>query len=164
MADDIRFRLLFVCMGNICRSPAAEGIMKKRLEEAGMNASVYVDSAGTGGWHAGDLPDHRMRRLGSKRGYTFDSRARQVRTGDFSTFDLILVMDPQNAQDLGPFDPGRTSLHKVRQFTDFAAGRPEKFVPDPYYGTDTDFEQVLDILEDGCTHLLGYLKAKVAAE
>lgn len=145
-------------MGNICRSPAAEGIMKKRITEAGLNDVVTIDSAGTGGWHAGDPADARMRKHGSRRGYDFDSIARQVRSSDFRDFDLILVMDRQNLQDIRPFAPDSAAMAKVKMFTDYAEDREETHVPDPYYGGDAGFEHVIDILENGCEHLLKKLQ------
>ncbi|MBL9117403.1 MAG: low molecular weight phosphotyrosine protein phosphatase [Verrucomicrobiaceae bacterium] len=154
MADKKPFRLLFVCLGNICRSPAAEGIMKKFVEDSGRSADFFIDSAGTADWHEGKFPDARMTRQGSKRGYNFDSIARQVRSEDFSNFDLILVMDQNNLREIRHFNPDGNLMHKVMLFTDFAINRSETQVPDPYYGGDDGFEQVLDILEDGCRELL----------
>ena len=156
-------RLLFVCMGNICRSPCAEGVMLKKVEQAGLSDCIHIDSAGTGGWHAGDAADNRMRRHAKARGYSLDSLARQVRPSDFEDFDLILVMDQQNLRDIRPFAPDEAAMKKVRLFCEFAKGRSEKQVPDPYYGGDAGFEQVLDIIEDGCTHLIECLKATAAA-
>jgi len=147
-------------MGNICRSPAAEGIMKKRLADAGLQSAVVVDSAGTGGWHAGDSADARMQRHGRRRGYEFDSIARQVTSSDFHDFDLILVMDQQNLRDIRPFAPDAAAMEKVKLFTDYAEDREETHVPDPYYGGDGGFEHVLDILENGCEHLLRRLAAQ----
>lgn len=152
------YRLLFVCMGNICRSPAAEGIMRKRVADAGLDAAVEIDSAGTGGWHEGEPADARMRKHGLRRGYSFDSIARQVQTRDFRDFDLILIMDQQNLRDIRPFAPDAEAMKKVRLFTDFAEDRRETAVPDPYYGGDQGFEHVLDILENGCDHLLSKLE------
>jgi len=97
------FKLLFVCMGNICRSPAAHGVMQKQVNDVGLQDQVLIDSAGTGGWHVGSLPDNRMRKHASKRGYTLDHLARQVRSSDFEEFDLILVMDQQNMREIGRF-------------------------------------------------------------
>ena len=163
MADPKKFRLLFVCMGNICRSPAAEGIMKKLVHDAGLSERIIIDSAGTGGWHAGEPADSRMRRHGARRGYDFDSIARQVRHADFHDFDLILIMDQQNRRDIAPFNPSGDLLHKVKFFTDYARDRTEKQVPDPYYGGDAGFEHVLDILENGCGHLLADIRAQIDA-
>ena len=98
-----KFRVLFVCLGNICRSPAAEGVLRHLAGQRGLQDRVEVDSAGTGDWHCGDLPDARMRQHAARRGYDLSSRARQVRPEDFAAFDLILVMDRQNRQDLREF-------------------------------------------------------------
>jgi protein-tyrosine phosphatase len=153
------FRILFVCMGNICRSPAAEGIMKKLAADAGLAEQVEIDSAGTGGWHEGEPADARMRRHGLRRGYTFDSIARQIQERDFREFDLILIMDQQNLHDIRPFAPTAEAMQKVKRFTDYAEDRSETAVPDPYYGGDAGFEHVLDILENGCEHLCRKLSA-----
>jgi len=152
------FKLLFVCMGNICRSPAAHGVMQKLVNEAGLQDQVLIDSAGTGGWHAGSMPDNRMRKHASKRGYTLDHVARQVGSSDFEEFDLILVMDQQNLSEIRHFCGDPELMNKVKFFCEFAKDRPEKQVPDPYYGGDQGFEQVLDIVENGCGHLLEHVR------
>ena len=157
------FKILFVCMGNICRSPAAEGVMRQLVEEQGLLGRVVVDSAGTGGWHSGNLPDERMVKHAAKRGYVLDSRARQVRESDFENFDLLLVMDRQNLREIRPFADRPQQMQKVRLFCEFAKDREEKEVPDPYYGGDDGFEQVLDIVENGCQHLLKYIRQKIHA-
>ena len=151
-------RLLFVCLGNICRSPAAEAVMKKMVQDAGLSDRVTIDSAGTAGWHEGNPPDARMQKHGKQRGYRFDSVARQVRESDFEDFDLILVMDQQNLRDIRGFNPDGKLMHKVKLFTDFAKDRTETKVPDPYYGGDEGFEQVLDIVENGCGYLLKWVQ------
>jgi protein-tyrosine phosphatase len=152
------FRLLFVCMGNICRSPCAEGVMRDLVEREGLSDRILIDSAGTGGWHAGELPDNRMRKHALARGFTLDSRARQVRPQDFTDFDLILVMDQQNLSDIRPFAPDAAAMKKVKLFCEYAEDRDETEVPDPYYGGAAGFEQVLDIVENGCGHLLAKLR------
>lgn len=151
-------RILFVCMGNICRSPAAEGVMRSFVERDGLSRRVELDSAGTGGWHAGDLPDSRMRRHAAKRGYTLTSRARQVCAEDFDDFDLILVMDEQNRRDLRAFARSAADMQKVRLFCEFVTDRPETDVPDPYYGGEDGFETVLDLVENGCEGILRSLR------
>jgi protein-tyrosine phosphatase len=159
-----RTKLLFVCLGNICRSPAAEGVMLALIAKSGLAEHISVDSAGIGGWHAGDLPDKRMRQHAAKRGYSLDSRARQVRTADFSEFDFILVMDRQNLRDIKDFAPDAASMKRVRMFCDFLHDRKETEVPDPYYDGPDGFELVLDIVENGCAGLLSYVtqQAKTA--
>jgi protein-tyrosine phosphatase len=155
------FKLLFVCMGNICRSPAADGIMRHRVMKAALDHRIHIDSAGTGGWHAGKGADDRMRRHGGLRGYQFDHIARQVREEDFHEFDLILVMDQQNLREIRPFNPAGDQMHKVRLFCEFAKDREESEVPDPYYGGAQGFEHVLDIVENGCTHLLQHIQTQL---
>ena len=149
-----KYRILFVCMGNICRSPAAHGVMETLIERDGLTERIQVDSAGTGGWHTGDLPDSRMRRHAARRGYDLISRARQVKASDFRDFDLILVMDHQNLRDLRAFTQSPNDMQKVKLFCEFVKGRPETEVPDPYYGGDERFETVLDLVENGCEEIL----------
>jgi len=158
------FKLLFVCMGNICRSPAADGIMHHLVKAEGLADRIHIDSAGTGGWHAGDAADPRMRKHAKLRGYSLGSIARQVRERDFEDFDLILVMDQQNLREIRPFNPDGKLMHKVKMFCDFAEDREESEVPDPYYGGDAGFEQVLDIVENGCEHLLQHVKERMKDE
>ena len=153
------FSVLFVCLGNICRSPAAEGIMKHQLEINGLTDKVFVDSAGIGGWHVGDLPDARMRVHGSRRGYDFCSRARQIKRADFDRFDLIIVMDDDNYDDvcsLARNEDDRAKVHLMTEYLNRFKGR--RSVPDPYYGGDAGFELVLELLEDGCERLIELIK------
>ena len=164
MPDAPSFSLLFVCMGNICRSPCAEAVMLNQLDRAGLGDRVHIDSAGTGGWHAGEHADPRMRRHAARRGYALDSLARQVRTSDFERFDLILVMDQQNLRDIRPFAPDDAAMKKVRLFCEFATERSEAQVPDPYYDGEAGFEQVLDIVENGCQHLLEHIQVKLGPQ
>ena len=148
-------RLLFVCLGNICRSPAAEGVMRTLVENAGRGDEFVIDSAGIGGWHVGQLPDSRMRRRGSVRGYRFDSRARQLSEADFSRFDLILVMDNANVRAVKAMASAPEQRDKVRMLGSYMtshAGVSE--IPDPYYGDDSDFDYALDLIEDACRGLL----------
>lgn len=136
--------------------------MLNMVQEAGLEDVIHIDSAGTGGWHAGQLPDHRMRSHALKRGYSLDSKARQVRSEDFAEFDFILVMDRQNLEDIRPFAPHQKAMEKVILFCHHAKDRKETEVPDPYYGGAAGFEQVLDIVENGCTHLLTSLRQSAA--
>ncbi len=153
------FSILFVCLGNICRSPAAEGIMKHQLELNGLTDKVFVDSAGIGGWHVGDLPDARMRVHGSRRGYDFCSRARQIKRADFDRFDLIIVMDDDNYDDVCSLARNEDDRAKVRLMTEYLNRfKGRRSVPDPYYGGDAGFELVLDLLEDGCERLIELIK------
>jgi protein-tyrosine phosphatase len=148
------YQILFVCLGNICRSPAAEGVMHSMVEQAGLNSMIHIDSAGTEGWHRGKLPDARMREAAKARGYTLQSRARQVRLADLETFDLILAMDADNLRNLRALDPEGLHTKKIQAFCDFCTDHDEKEVPDPYYGGSEGFEKVLDLLEDGCANVL----------
>lgn len=156
------YKLLFVCMGNICRSPAAEGVMKHLIEREGLGGVIHVDSAGTGGWHAGNRADARMRKAAGARGYDLTSIARQVAHGDFDDFDLILIMDEQNRADIRPFLPEKARPRQLRLFCEFCTGHDVTEVPDPYYGGAQGFEDVLDLLEDGCEGVLLYIRDELA--
>jgi len=155
---DNEISLLFICLGNICRSPAAEGIMKKIVDERGMGDRFRIDSAGIGSWHVGQLPDQRMRRHGALHGYTFDSRARQFKAGDFDRFDYIAVMDHENYADVTDKARNEEDMKKVICMADYLRSHPRyKTIPDPYYGGDKDFELVIELLEDACNGLLDKL-------
>ena len=151
-------RILFVCLGNICRSPAADGIMQKLVEDAGLNNLITIDSAGTYGGHAGDLPDARMRHHARRRGYVLHHRSRKVRSDDFEDFDLILAMDDANYDNLFRIAPSPEARQKIRRMTDFSQRLLVDHVPDPYYEGANGFERVLDILEDACSGLLSAIK------
>lgn len=149
-------KILFVCLGNICRSPAADGIFSTRIAEAGLAGTLMCDSCGTGDWHVGALPDPRMRAAGTRRGFRFAHRARQLRDDDFAAFDLLVVMDEQNRRDVLARAPRGFDAGKVRVFTEFCTGKFADLsgVPDPYWSEDDGFDRVLDILENGCGELL----------
>lgn len=148
-------RILFICLGNICRSPAADGIMKRLVSEAGLDDDFMIDSAGIGSWHVGQLPDHRMRRHGLLHGYTFDHRARQVSARDFDHFDYIAVMDQENYNDINRQARSETDRQKIIRLSDYLRHHPgQQTIPDPYYGNDRDFEYVIELLEDACATLL----------
>jgi len=147
-------KLLFVCLGNICRSPAAEGIMKKLVKDAGLKNEFYIDSAGTSGWHEGELPDSRMHAHAKRRGYTLDSLSRAVRPSDFDEFDMILAMDDNNFRILKNSAPSIEAEQKIHRMTDFQKHLKYNHVPDPYYGGAKGFDLVIDILEDACEGLL----------
>ena len=155
------FRLLFVCLGNICRSPTAEGVMRHVVAEAGMQDEVELDSAGTGSWHVGSAPDERASAAAGARGVTLAGAARQVRPQDFEDFDLILAMDAANLRDLralaGGEDDGKIRL--LREFDPATAGSGDLDVPDPYYGAPGGFEEVLDLVEAACRGLLEEIRA-----
>lgn len=152
------YKVLFVCLGNICRSPAGEGIFKKMVNEEGLDHYIKVDSAGTSGYHDGELPDHRMRRHGAKRGYTFDSLSRKFTARDFDKFDLILAMDDSNYYNILALAPDLEAEKKVRRMVDFSRKYVHDHVPDPYYSGTDGFELVLDLLEDACKGLLEEIK------
>jgi len=154
-----KVRVLFVCLGNICRSPAAEGIMQKLVEKNGLGDFIEVDSAGTSGWHEGELPDERMREHGEKRDYSFGSRARKFRSSDFKEFDYIIVMDKNNYNNVKSMADGKEQIGKIRMMTDYSMQYSHHdYVPDPYYGGASGFELVLDLLEDACEGLLQTIK------
>ncbi len=154
-----QIRLLFVCLGNICRSPAAEGIMAGIVEKNDLQDIIVVDSAGTSGWHEGDLPDERMRSHGEKRGYDFCSRARKFRRSDFDDFDYIIVMDQNNYTTVKSMASGPEQAGKIHLMTDYAVQySSQDEIPDPYYGGTSGFELVLDLLEDACEGLLQSIK------
>lgn len=142
--------VLMVCMGNICRSPTAEAVLRHKLRAAGLEARVQVDSAGTHAWHAGAPPDMRSQRHATRRGYDLSAlRAREVVDADFTRFDLILAMDWDNLALLEERCPPELQ-HKLQRLTQFARRHDSPVVPDPYSGGADGFEQVLDLIEDAC--------------
>jgi protein-tyrosine phosphatase len=147
-------KILFVCLGNICRSPAAEGIFKQKVQEQGLEAAYHIDSAGTYGYHEGELPDSRMRSHALQRGYKLTSRSRPIKEDDFRKFDLIIGMDDNNIYNLKRLAPDREAQQKIRLMTDYCQYYKDDHVPDPYYCGPSGFEHVLDLLEDACEGLL----------
>ena len=147
--------LLFVCLGNICRSPAAEGVMRHVVEASPLlRGNVEVDSAGIGAWHTGQLPDSRMRSCAARRGYDLNSRARQVKTSDFDRFDYIFAMDHENVADLERLARNDADRQKILCLADYLTEHPDYHtVPDPYYGGEADFELALDLIEDACAEV-----------
>ena len=139
-------KILFVCLGNICRSPAAEGVFLDLIAKKNLQAEFVVDSAGTGDWHVGELPDRRMRLAALNRGVELTSRARQFKKVDFDKFDLVIVMDDSNFKNV--YSMASTEIHKskIKKFTDFSTSSDD-IVPDPYFGGDEGFEEVLDLVE-----------------
>jgi protein-tyrosine phosphatase len=147
-------RILFVCLGNICRSPTAEGVMRRVVREAGLEDEVEIDSAGTGGWHVGAPPDARASEAARRRGTTLSGAARRFDPAvDFERFDVILAMDADNRRDLLALAPDGEARAKVRMFR---AG--DQDVPDPYYGGDDGFEHVLDLAEEAALSLVDELR------
>ena len=154
-------RILFVCMGNICRSPTAEAVMRGLVREAGLEHEFEIDSAGTGSWHAGDAPDRRATEAARGRGVSLEGAARQVRPRDFEHYDLLLAMDRENLRELRTFSPDGDTAGKARLLREFdpaSAGAPDLDVPDPYYGGPQGFETVLDQVEAACKGLLDALR------
>ena len=158
-------RILFVCMGNICRSPAAEGIAKKFLEKKGLNGTIEIDSAGTLDYHTGELPDSRMIKHASKRGYKLDSRARQFNPdNDFDHFDYIVTMDDDNYSEITSLDKKNKYKDKVYRMVSFSNKLKANEVPDPYYSGSDGFEYVIDILEDSIDGLLKKVEDDIRRE
>ncbi|MAB13842.1 low molecular weight protein-tyrosine-phosphatase [Parvibaculum sp.] len=155
MSKGKRPAVLFVCLGNICRSPTAEAVFRARAAAAGLD--VEIDSAGTGAWHVGKSPDPRAQAAGEARGYDLSPlRARQVKAADFQRFDLILAMDEDNYEMLCLKAPGDVR-ERIVMMMDFAPDHPERSVPDPYYGGDDGFAHVLDMLEEASDGLIAHL-------
>lgn len=158
MSNPKKLRVLFVCMGNICRSPTAEGVFKHQVEQAGLKAQIESDSAGTHAYHIGEPPDARSQAAAAKRGYDLSAqRARQVSVEDFAGFDYVLAMDLHNRELLLQRCPAE-HRGKVRLFLEFAEGAAVREVPDPYYGGAQGFEEVLDLVEDAAEGLLRHIK------
>jgi protein-tyrosine phosphatase len=158
-------KILFVCLGNICRSPTAEGVMRKLVAEAEMKippTRIEIDSAGTGGWHVGEAPDARATEAALRREIALESVARQLRREDLEDFDLILAMDSSNARALralAPEEAMRAKVRLLREFDPESAGLDDLDVPDPYYDSAHGFEIVLDQIEAACAGLLDYVRA-----
>lgn len=157
-----RKSILFVCLGNICRSPAAEGIMRSIISNMGAEPWLSVDSAGTGRYHIGELPDHRMRIHARRRGLELTHRCRQVTESDFYDFDLIIGMDASNISNLRRICPDpmlQTKIHAMAEWLD--AGCRFDHIPDPYYEGAEGFELVLDLLSGGCERLYASLAGQI---
>ena len=152
----MKHSLLFICLGNICRSPAAEGVMRQMAERRRLGDSIVVDSAGIGAWHVGEQPDHRMCSHARKRGYDLTTlRARQFSSADFDHFDLIIGMDQENLRAIRAKARNKEDEQKIRLMADYLRHNPSHpTIPDPYYGSDRDFELVIELLEDACEGLL----------
>ncbi len=151
-------KILFVCMGNICRSPTAEGVFRQKVIDAGLQDRVYIDSAGTHAYHVGEPPDSRAQAAALKRGFDLsDQRARRVSPVDFEEFDYVIAMDSSNAADLHAICPPGQE-HKIKLFLEFGERFDVTEVPDPYYGGSTGFERVLDLIEDAAEGLLNEIR------
>lgn len=154
-------KILFVCLGNICRSSSAEEVMRTFIKREGLEKEIEVDSAGILSYHQGELPDSRMRMHASRRGYNLTHRSRPVCTQDFFEFDKIVGMDDRNIQDLKDRAPSLEAERKICRMTDFCCMKQVDYVPDPYYGGASGFENVLDILEDACAGLLEEIRKEL---
>lgn len=158
------FQVLFVCMGNICRSPAAEGVFRHMVAADGLSHTVACDSAGTIDFHSGASPDSRAQQTGIERGYEIQGAARQIDQEDLSRFDLILAMDRENLDYVTSLDVHGRYRDKIQLFCDFVQESSNTEVPDPYYGGQAGFDKVFDLLEDGCTRLLDHIRGKLAID
>ncbi len=155
-------RVLFVCMGNICRSPSAEGVFRHKVEEAGLDDAIHIDSAGTHAYHVGEPPDPRATEAARRRGIDLTAlRARKARARDFDEFDYVLAMDRDNLRMLEALRDSSDSA-QLHLFLDFARSFRESEVPDPYYGGDQGFEHVLDLIEDASEGLLDHIRREHA--
>lgn len=160
MSDAKKTRVLFVCLGNICRSPTAEAVMRHLVKQAGLEGEIEMDSAGIGAWHAGNPPDARSAAVGARRGIPVMGNARQVTTKDFAGFDLLIAMDKSNREDLWALAPMASARQQVQLLRDFDPQGPRHAdVPDPYYGGPEGFEQVFDICLLACAGVLEHLRA-----
>jgi low molecular weight protein-tyrosine phosphatase len=158
-------RILFVCLGNICRSPTAEGVMRHKLRAAGLAENVDIESAGTGGWHVGHPPDVRASAAAAARGIALESRAQRFEPFHFDDFDLIVAMDRQNLADIraiAPHAAAEGKLHLLREFDPRAVEQGDLEIPDPYYGGEGGFEDVLDMVERACDGLLAEIEAELS--
>ena len=156
-----KYKVLFVCLGNICRSPAAQGIFEHIVRENAMQDRIEADSAGIYGGHSGSHPDRRMRTAALYRGYGLSHSARQVKGYDFLDFDLIVAMDDQNYEDLIHLAPSVEATHKIVRMASYLSTRKISYIPDPYYMGTEGFALVLDLLEEGCRNLFDEVAGKL---
>ncbi len=165
-ANASQVSVLFVCMGNICRSPTGEGVFRHHVEQHGLKDQIVIDSAGTIAYHTGNPADHRMQLAASRRGYSLDSIARQVTRDDINTFALIVAMDDDNLAELEHLAGGQQD--HIRMLGSFLADandeRIGRSVPDPYYGGTDGFEQVLDMIEQACPAMLQHCQDLLRAK
>jgi len=151
----------FVCLGNICRSPTAEGVFRHLVDEAQLGHAFEIDSAGTAGYHSGEPPDSRARAAGKRAGIRIGGRGRQFKAADFSRFDYVIAMDAANLAELQALAPSTEAAQKLRLMRSFdpvaPVGAP---IPDPYYGAERDFDEVLELCRTACRHLLAEIRAQ----
>jgi protein-tyrosine phosphatase len=165
-ADSAPVRLLFVCLGNICRSPTAEGVMRALVEREGLSNCIQLESAGTGAWHVGSAPDERATAAALAHGVELEGRARQVRPEDFEDFDLLLAMDGENLRELRRLAPGEEQRAKVRLLREFDPASNDGLptgdldVPDPYYGGAGGFDEVFELVQAACEGLLEQIRPR----
>ncbi|MFC4995521.1 low molecular weight protein-tyrosine-phosphatase [Rubritalea tangerina] len=147
-------KILFVCLGNICRSPAGENVLRHILTQQHLTDRCSIDSAGTAAWHTGKGPDARMTTTLQKRGIPVTGKARQITPADLESFDLILTMDDENYHNVLKLKPSDAQRQKIQKFTCYCQHHSQSEVPDPYYGGQDGFDLVVDMLEDGCQELI----------
>lgn len=163
MIENKNISVVFVCMGNICRSPTAEAVFRAKVEEAGLARQILIDSVGTHDYHIGDPPDLRTQRAASQRGYDLSNlRGRQVEVADFTRFDYVLAMDNANMAILYRLCPAQ-QRERLGLFLEYANSHREREVPDPYYGGEDGFERVLDMVEDAADGLLQHIRKQLIA-
>ena len=155
------YKILFVCMGNICRSPAAEAVMKRLIEDEGLIKKIKCDSAGTISYHTGDSPDPRMHAAAANRNINTGGYARQINKNDYKNFNLIITMDEDNYKNVLSMAPPKNFSAEIKKFCNFINAPSKTEIPDPYYGGDQGFEEVLDLLEEGCSSLIEYARSKI---
>lgn len=153
-------KILFVCLGNICRSPLAEEVFRTYIEKNGKSRDYYLDSAGLISYHKGELPDERMRRHAARRGYKLTHLSRPITSDDFYDFDYIIGMDESNILKLKELAPGLEELNKIHRMIEFCDNPILDHVPDPYYGGEQGFENVIDMIESACENLLNTIENK----
>ena len=153
-------KILFVCLGNICRSPAAEAVLKKMVQDAGLSDQVEIASAGTSAYHSGNLPDSRMREHGQKRNFNLNSLSQKFIPVHFDHYDAIITMDRSNYQNVIEQTDDQKFISKVKPFSHYCSEHSITEVPDPYHGGDEGFRYVFDLMEDGCAEILRRIKNK----